>query len=184
MGRLSNLVPLGPLHLIRAKGPYPSFTLGPDPEFIFTAFACVGLNALKIVRAINRRVSVQMASVKFKSPVDGKPEWVVLSNMLMKEYNLAKPAKYREVTVLKDLGFLEEYERKSWNSSRIVRVNPKMHLYRNLCSEPQRQKAIQREAIKLRKQTRRQREQQGDVVLTKAYNRTTKQWDVVRSSGP
>jgi len=187
MVKLNNLVPSGPLYRIRAKGDYPSFTLGPDPEFIFTAFACVGLNAVKILRAINRRVSVQMASVKFKPPVANEPEWVVLSNVLMREYNLDKPAKYRELKVLKELGFLEEHKRKSENSSRIVRVNPEMYRYKNLCTNQKQQRAIKQEAVKLRKQTRRIIEQQGDSKITRAFNKESKEWDVIgytiRSAG-
>ena len=109
MTRGRNLIPYGPLYLLREKGQYPSFTLGPDPEFVFTLFACVGLNAAKIHRAINRRVSVQMSSPHFKNPVDGEPEWISLSNQLMKEYHMTKAAKYREVVILLELGFLEEY---------------------------------------------------------------------------
>ena len=181
MTRGRNLIPYGPLYLLREKGQYTSFTLGTDPEFVFTLFACVGLNAAKIHRAINRRVSVQMSSPHFKNPVDGEPEWISLSNQLMKEYHMTKAAKYREVVILLELGFLEEYDRESYNQSRIVRINPNVWSFRNICSEPQTQERVHRAALIMRKRKRPIKEVEGDVEYTKKFNSETDDYEVVQT---
>ena len=80
MGR-SRRVQQGCLYHIGGKSKFDAFTLGPDPEFTFVLFRCVSLAAVIILRAINRRASVQIASAMFKEPVAGKPEYVCLSNL-------------------------------------------------------------------------------------------------------
>jgi|TARA_X000000950_G_C13789712_1_gene608851 hypothetical protein len=180
MPRRSNIVPLGCLYLLREKSKYDAFTLGPDPEFPFTLFSCVSLAAVKILRAINRRTSVQMASVQFKCPVAGSPEYVSLSNSLMAEYALDKVAKYKEVKVLMDLGFIEEHERKSWNSSRVVRINPNIMQYKNICKDKQMQKRVKEDSIRLRKRTRPKYIVKGNYKYTEKYNRETSIWETAR----
>jgi len=184
MPKRSNVIPQGPLYRIGRRCTYDAFTLGPDPEFVFTIFACVGLNAVKILRAINHRVSVQMCNPRYPIPVTGKPEFVCLSNVLMKQYHMEKFVKYRELKVLTELGFIEEKKRKNWNSSRIVKVSENVIQHSDILKNPDKQKEIRGAAIKIRKQTRPryEKEQQGSVTKKKVYNKKTKIWETASTT--
>jgi|TARA_R100001129_G_scaffold23581_1_gene15099 hypothetical protein len=179
MGR-SRRVQQGCLYHIGGKSKFDAFTLGPDPEFTFVLFRCVSLAAVIILRAINRRASVQIASAMFKEPVAGKPEYVCLSNSLVKEYGLDKAQKYKEVNLLLDLGFLEEHERKSWNSSRVVRIHPDVTKYKNILKNPQQQKAIKQKVITLRKRTRPIYAKEDGNRVRKSFDRGTGKWKTDR----
>ncbi len=179
MGR-SRRVQQGCLYHIGGKSKFDAFTLGPDPEFTFVLFRCVSLAAVIILRAINRRASVQIASAMFKEPVAGKPEYVCLSNSLVKEYGLDKAQKYKEVNLLLDLGFLEEHERKSWNSSRVLRIHPDVTKYKNILKNPQQQKAIKQKVITLRKRTRPIYAKEDGNRVRKSFDRGTGKWKTDR----
>ena len=179
MGR-SRRVQQGCLYHIGGKSKFDAFTLGPDPEFTFVLFRCVSLAAVIILRAINRRARVQIASAMFKEPVAGKPEYVCLSNSLVKEYGLDKAQKYKEVNLLLDLGFLEEHERKSWNSSRVVRIHPDVTKYKNILKNPQQQKAIKQKVITLRKRTRPIYAKEDGNRVRKSFDRGTGKWKTDR----
>jgi len=97
-----------------------------------------------------------MSNPQYPIPVAGSPEYVGVSNVLMKKYHMNKTAKYRELKVLLELGFIEEYERKSYNSSRVVRVSENVMRYTDIMNNETLQNKIQGEAIKLRKKYRSQ----------------------------
>jgi hypothetical protein len=99
----------------------------------------------------------------------------------MKEYHMTKAAKYREVVILLELGFLEEYDRESYNQSRIVRINPNVWSFRNICSEPQTQERVHRAALIMRKRKRPIKEVEGDVEYTKKFNSETDDYEVVQT---
>ena len=84
---------------------------------------------------------------------------------------MTKAAKYREVVILLELGFLEEYDRESYNQSRIVRINPNVWSFRNICSEPQTQEESSYRLI-MRKRKRPIKEVEGDEY-TKKFNSGT-----------
>ena len=179
MGR-SKRVQQGCLYHIGGKSKFDAFTLGPDPEFTFVLFRCVSLAAVIILRAINRRASVQISSAMFKEPVAGKPEYVCLSNSLVSEYGLDKAQKYKEVKLLMDLGFLEEHERKSWNSSRVVRINPAVTKYKNILKDKQMQQTVKKKAITLRKQSRPIYAKENGNKVKKSFDRATGKWKTDR----
>ena len=176
----SKRVQQGCLYHVGGKSKFDAFTLGPDPEFTFVLFRCVSLAAVIILRAINRRASVQIASAMFKEPVAGKPEYVCLSNSLVSEYGLDKAQKYKEVKLLLDLGFLEEHERKSWNSSRVVRINPEVTKYKNILKDKQLQKKIKKQAITFRKRTRPIYAKEDGNKVRKSFDRATGKWKTDR----
>ena len=176
----SKRVQQGCLYHVGGKSKFDAFTLGPDPEFTFVLFRCVSLAAVIILRAINRRASVQIASAMFKEPVAGKPEYVCLSNSLVKEYGLDKAQKYKEVKLLLDLGFLEEHERKSWNSSRVVRINPEVTKYKNILKDKQLQKKIKKQAITFRKRSKPIFTREDGNKVRKSFDRATGKWKTDR----
>ena len=90
------------------KKDFKPYTWCKEPEFLFAIGATIGKGAMIIFRAIIHQSSKQCNSRNIELlPVQSEPEYVKLSRQLVNKYGLSKVSRFKNIKLLKELGFIE-----------------------------------------------------------------------------
>lgn len=129
----------GPLHHLDCAADIKPFTWCREPEFLFAVASIVGLGALIIFRCIVHRSSIQSNTdyqfLKHQTPIIGKPEYAVISNVMVGRYGMSRGYKYKTLRVLKDLGFIDIYPQIQLERAPIVRIAEGVLKYTNILAD-------------------------------------------------
>lgn len=135
------------------KKDFKPFTWTKDPEFVFAAAAAVGKGALIIFRTIIHHSTKQStAASPVFTPVEGSPEYVVLSNINVGKYGLTRIAKYQNIKLLEQLNLIELYPRRSNYCSPIAKIAAGILDYQMILTDQDLRQELTNKAKKLRKE--------------------------------
>jgi hypothetical protein len=155
---------VGPLDHLNYKADDNNFTLQRVPEFLFAAPAAVGPAAMVLIHCLIYKSSIQKKTdygwEMAKLPVIGKPEFVLLSNMLVQRYGMCRQTKYYTIKLLEKLDFIELYKQKDEEEKHKVKVSPIARIsrgilqYKNITKSSRLWQELQLKAKAFRKEVR------------------------------